>query len=50
MTDQNLFRYQSFVAAAGNPGVEVPFAEDVLSSHKQEFYPTTILDENSIRH
>ena len=48
MTDLNNFRYQHFVAVSGNPGVKVPVADDVLSSHEQEIYPTTSLDENSI--
>ena len=30
-----------------NPGVKVPVADDVLSSHEQEIYPTTSLDESS---
>ena len=49
MTDLNNFRYQIFVAVSGNPGVKVPVVDDVLSSHEQEIYPTTSLDENSIR-
>ena len=48
MTDQNNFRYQPFVAVSGNPGGKVPVVDDVLSSHEQEIYPTTSLDENSI--
>ena len=48
MTDLNNFRYQPFVAVSGNPGVKVPVVDDVLSSHEQEIYPTTSLDENSI--
>ena len=48
MRDLNNFRYQRFVAISGNPGVKVPFVDDVLSSHEQEFYPTLSLDENSI--
>ena len=28
--------------------MKVPVVDDVLSSHKQESYPTTSLDENSI--
>ena len=48
MTDLNNFRYQIFVAFSGNPGVKVPVVDDVLSSHEQEIYPTTSLDENSI--
>ena len=47
MTDQNNFRYQRFVAVSGNPGVEVPIVDDVLSSHEQEVYPTISLDESS---
>ena len=48
MTDLYNFRYQSFVAVSGNPGVKVPVVDNVLSSHEQELYPTTSLDENSI--
>ena len=48
MTDLNNFRYQRFVAVSRNPGVEVPVVYDVLSSHEQEIFPTTSLDENSI--
>ena len=33
---------------SGNLGVKVPIVEDVLSSHEQEIYPTTSLDENCI--
>ena len=47
MTDLNNFRYQPFVAVSGNPGVEVPVVDDVLSSNEQVNYPTTSLDENS---
>ena len=42
------FRYQPFVAVSGNLGGKVPVVEDVLSSHEQEIYPTTPLDENCI--
>ena len=49
MTDLNKFRYQLFVAVCGNPGVKIPFVDNVLSSHEQEKYPTTSLDENSIQ-
>ena len=42
------FRYQSFVAVSGNLGGKVPVVDDVLSSHEQEIYPTTSLDENCI--
>ena len=48
MTDRNNFRYQHFAAVSGNPGVKVPVLDDVLSSHEQEIYLTTSLDENSI--
>ena len=48
MTELNNFRYQHFVAVSGNPCVKVPVVDDVLSSHGQEIYPTTSLDENSI--
>ena len=44
----NNFRYQSFVAVSGNLGGKVPIVDDVLSSHEQEIYPTTSLDENCI--
>ena len=40
------FRYQPFVAVSGNVGGKVPIVDDVLSSHEQEFYPNTSLDEN----
>ena len=42
------FRYQAFVAVSGNLGGNVPVVDDVLSSHEQEIYPTTSLDENCI--
>ena len=48
MADLNNFRYQPFVTVSGNPGVIVPFVDDVLSFHEQEIYPATSLDENSI--
>ena len=44
----NNFRYQPFVEVIGNLGGKVPIVEDVLSSHEQEVYPTTSLDENCI--
>ena len=44
----NNFRYQPFVAASGNLGGKVPIVDDVLSSHEQEIYHTTSLDENCI--
>ena len=44
----NNFRYQPFVALSGNLGGKVPIVDDVLSSHEQEIYQTTSLDENCI--
>ena len=44
----NNFWYQPFVAVSGNLGGKVPVVDDVLSSHEQEIYPTTSLDENCI--
>ena len=44
----NNFRYQPSVAVCGNLGGKVPIVDDVLSSHEQEFYPNTSLDENCI--
>ena len=48
MTDLSNFRYQIFVAVSGNPGMKLPVVDVMLSSHEQEIYPTTSLDENSI--
>ena len=42
------FRYQTFVAVFGNLGGKVPVVDDILSSHEQELFPTTSLDENCI--
>ena len=42
------FRYQSFLAVSGNLGGKVPVVDHVLSSHDQESYATTSLDENCI--
>ena len=42
------FRYQRFEVVSGNLGGKVPVVDDVLSSHEQEIYPTTSLDENCI--
>ena len=42
----NNFQYQPFVAVPGNLGGKVPTVHDVLSSHEQEIYPTTSLEEN----
>ena len=36
------------MAVSGNRGGKVPVVDDVLSSHEQEIYPTTSLDENCI--
>ena len=44
----NNFRYQPFAAVSKNLGGKVPIVDDVLSSHEQEIYPTTSLDENCI--
>ena len=44
----NSFRYQPFVAVSGNLGGKVPIVDDVLSSHEQEIYPTTSLNESCI--
>ena len=44
----SIFRYQPFVAVSENIGGKVPVVDDVLSSHEQEIYPTTSLDENCI--
>ena len=37
------------MAVSGNLGEKVPIVDDVLSSHEQEIYPTTSLDENFIQ-
>ena len=42
------FRYQPFVAVFGNIGGKGPVVGDVLSSHGQEIYPTTSLEENCV--
>ena len=44
----SIFRYQSSVAVSGNFGGKVPVVDDVMSTHQQEIYPTTSLDENCI--
>ena len=44
----SIFRYQPFVADSGNLGGNAQVVDDVLSSHEQEIYPTTSLDENCI--
>ena len=42
------FGYQPFVAVSGNLGGKNPVVDDVLSSHEQEIYPTSSLDENCL--
>ena len=42
------FLYKIFVAFSGNTGTKIPVVDNVLSSHDQEFYPTTSLDGNCI--
>ena len=42
------FRYQPFMAVSKNLKRKVSVVDDVLSSHEQEIYPTTSLDENCI--
>ena len=44
----NNFRYQPFVAVSGKLREKVPIVDEVMSSHDQEIYPTTSLDENCI--
>ena len=39
-------KQQFSVAVSGNLGGKVPIVDDVLSSHEQEIYPITSLDEN----
>ena len=48
LTMSIIFRYQPFVAVSGNVDGKVPVVDDVLSSHEQEIYPPTSLDENRI--
>ena len=48
LTMSSNFRYQPVVAVSGNLGGKVPVIDDVLSSHEQEIYPTTSLNENCI--
>ena len=48
MTDLKIFPYEPFVLVSGNPGVKVPVVDNALSSHEQEFYPTSSLEENSL--
>ena len=42
------FSILTFVAVSGNLEWKVPVVDEVLSSHKQEIYPTTSLDKNCI--
>ena len=42
------FRCRTFVAVSRNHRGKVPVLDDVLSSHAQETYPNTSLDENCI--
>ena len=37
------------MAVSANLGEKVAIVEDVLSSHEQQIYPTTSLDENCIK-
>ena len=48
LTSENNFRYQPYVAVSGNLVGKVPVVDDVSSSHEQQIYCTTSLDENSI--
>ena len=48
MTSQNNFRYQPNVAVSCNLCGKLSVVDDVLSSHEQQIYPTTSLDQNSI--
>ena len=41
-------RYQLFVAVSENLGRKVPLVDDVFSSHEQEIYSTTSLDESCV--
>ena len=42
------FRYKVFVAVSANLVGKVPIVDDVLSSHEQDIYPITSLDENGV--
>ena len=48
MNAQSIFRYQPSVAVSGSVGGKVLVVDDVLSSHEQQIYPTTSLDEKGI--
>ena len=47
MKAQNNFRYQHFVGVSGSISGKFPVVDDALSSHEQQIYPTTSLDDNS---
>ena len=42
----NNFWYHLLGAVSGSLGRKVPLVDDVLSSHEQNIYPTTSLEEN----
>ena len=44
----SIFQIQLFVAVSGNLGGKIPVVDNLLSSHEQEIFPTTSLDENCI--
>ena len=44
----NNFWYKPFLVVPGNLGGIVPAVDNILSSHEQEIYSTTSLDENCI--
>ena len=48
MMSNNIFRYQLFVAVSGKLRWKIPIVDDVLSSHEQEIYPNTSLNENCV--
>ena len=50
MNAQNNFRYQHVVVVSCSVGGKVPVVDDVLSSHEQQIYPTTSVDENNIEY
>ena len=44
----SIFRYQTFVTVSGKLEGKVPVDDDVLSSHEQGIYPTTLFDQNCV--
>ena len=44
----SIVRNQTFVGVSGNPGGKVSVVDTGLSSHEQDIYPTTSLDESCI--